>query len=221
MAKRTRAGDPAATYADDQNADTMNDTSPDSPYAGSSSQSQAGSNQPAGDASSESHNGASSDDLMQSAKEAAGHVVEQVKGQASSRVDQQRQTVASGFEAVARAFRSMGDDLRRQDQGPVSHYAAEFGHAVSGQVDRIAAYLRGRDINQLMNDAEDVARRSPAMFLGGAFAIGFLATRFLKSSRPMPDFLANMPDPNRALPPASSNTPGTVYSADPDPVTGI
>ena len=32
-----------------------------------------------------------------------------------------------------------------------------------------------------MSDAEDWARRNPALFLGGAFALGLLASRFLKS----------------------------------------
>jgi len=146
--------------------------------------------------------------VVDSAKQTAGQVVDQVKDQARSQADQQRQSVASGFEAVAHAFRGMGDGLRNEGQGPVAQYAAEMGHAVAGQVDRLANYLRGRDVRQIANDAEDLARRSPALFLGGAFVLGFAASRFLKSSRPAPDLFANMPDPNRALPPASTSSFG-------------
>jgi hypothetical protein len=138
------------------------------------------------------------------AKEAASHVIDEAKDQATSRVDQQRQTAASGFEAVAHAFRSMGDDLRNRQEGPVAEYAAELGHAIGGQVERVANYLRERDMHQLVGDAEDFARRSPAVFLGSAFVLGLAASRFLKSSRPAPDPFANMPDPNRALPPMST-----------------
>ena len=137
------------------------------------------------------------------AKEAAGNVLGQAKEQAASRVDQQRQTLASGVQAVGQAFRSMGEDLRNREQGPVAQYAAEMGHAVGGQAERLANYLQSRDIRQIITEAEDFARRSPALFLGGAFVLGLAASRFFKSSRPAPDFLANMPDPNRALPPAS------------------
>jgi hypothetical protein len=156
------------------------------------------------------------------AKEAASHVIDQAKDQATSRVDQQRQTAASGFEAVAHAFRSMGDDLRNREEGPVAEYAAEIGHAIGGQVERVANYLRERDLHHVIGDAEDFARRSPAVFLGSAFVLGLAASRFLKSSRPAPNPFENMPDPNRALPPASTagtestqpyegrlNTPGT------------
>jgi hypothetical protein len=33
-----------------------------------------------------------------------------------------------------------------------------------------------------MNDAQRLARRQPALFVGGAFAVGLLGARFLKSS---------------------------------------
>lgn len=49
--------------------------------------------------------------VIDSAKQAASHLVDQVKEQATSHADQQRHTVASGLNAVADAFRSMGDDL--------------------------------------------------------------------------------------------------------------
>jgi hypothetical protein len=151
--------------------------------------------------------------MADSAKQTAGHVVDQVKEQATSQADQQRQSVASGFEAVAHAFRGLGDGLRNQDQGPVAQYAAEVGDSVAGQVERFANYLRGRDVRQIVNDTEDLARRSPVMFLGGAFVLGFAASRFLKSSRPTRDPFANMPDPNRALPPASTSPIGAGASS--------
>ena len=46
----------------------------------------------------------------------------------------------------------MGEDLRKQEQGPVAQYAAEIGDAVGGQVDRFASYLNGRDIHQLLSE---------------------------------------------------------------------
>ncbi len=140
------------------------------------------------------------------AKEAGSHLLDhQAKDQAASRADEQRQTAASGLQAVAHAFQSMGDDLRNKEGGPVAQYAAEIGQAMGGQVERLANYLRERDVRQLVTDTEDFARRSPAVFLGSAFVLGIAASRFLKSTRPAaPDFVANIPDPSRALPPAST-----------------
>jgi hypothetical protein len=190
MPKRTRAEDPLTTTAPEDLADQgADDTESDSTDTGNSSAA-AGVVDSARQAASQ-------------AKEAASHVIDQAKDQATSRADEQRQTAASGFQAVAHAFRSMGDDLRNREEGPVAEYAAEIGHAIGGQVERLATYLRQRDVRQLVSDAEDFARRSPAVFLGSAFVLGLAASRFLKSSRPAPDLFANMPDPNRALPPAS------------------
>ncbi len=119
-------------------------------------------------------------------------------------MDQQRETVASSFTAVAQAFRGMGEDLKKQDKGPVAGYAAELGEAVGGQVERLANYVRESDVRQLVGDAEGFARRSPAIFLGAAFVLGVAASRFLKSARPAPDVAATMPDPARALPAATT-----------------
>jgi hypothetical protein len=48
----------------------------------------------------------------------------------------------------------------------------------------VAGYLTARDVDQLVSEAEAFARRQLAAFLGGAFALGFLVSRFLKSSSP-------------------------------------
>jgi hypothetical protein len=144
--------------------------------------------------------------MVDSAKQAAVNALGQAKDQAASRADQQRQTLASGLQAVAQAFQSMGENLGQQEGGPVAQYAAEMGQAVGSQVNRLANYLRERDLSQLVTEVEGFARRSPAVFLGSAFLLGLAASRFLKSSRPLPDFLVNIPDPSHALPPASTPT---------------
>ncbi len=191
MAKRTKADDSVARTPDEGLAEADDDSPQSDP-------------QSTGTSSGRDSVVDSAKEAASQAKEAASHVFEHAKDQAATRADQQRETVASSIQAVANAFRSMGDNVRNQDQGPVGRYAAELGEAIGGQAERLANYLRGRDVRHLVADTEDFARRSPAVFLGGAFALGLLASRFLKSSRPAPDFIANMPDPNRALPPAST-----------------
>jgi len=143
--------------------------------------------------------GNTSDSVVDTAKQAATQVLDDVRDQATTRADQQREFVAGGVRSVAGAFRRMGDG---GDNGPFAAYTAEFGHKVADQVERAADYLRTRDVRNILSDAENYARRSPAVFLGGAFLLGLAASRFLKSSRPV-DAFANMPDPSRALPPAS------------------
>ncbi len=150
------------------------------------------------------------------AKDAATNVLGQARDQAASRADQQRQTLASGMQAVAQAFHSLGSDLGSKEQGPVAQYAAEIGHAIGGQVEQVASYLQNRDVRQLITETEDFARRSPAIFLGSAFALGLMASRFLKSSRPASESSQSsaipgpgMPGAPLALPAASTPVPET------------
>jgi hypothetical protein len=68
--------------------------------------------------------------------------------------------------------------LREQDQDPIGQYADRAAE----QVERFSGFLRERDADQLIGEAENLARRQPAVFLGGAFALGVLGARFLKAS---------------------------------------
>lgn len=141
-------------------------------------------------------------------KDKATHLMDRAKGEALSRADQQRQSMASGIRGVAQAFHGMGDDLRRNQEGPIAEYASHLGHSMAGKVEEAAKYLERHDLQDIVADAQAFGRRSPAVFLGGAFLLGFAISRFLKSSRPArnaylgPDIESGMPDPNFALPPA-------------------
>jgi len=119
----------------------------------------------------------------------AGQVADQVKQSASQVTDQAKQTATSqfatrkdqaaqGLSTVSSSMRQMGANLRQNEQ--TSGYASYVNQAAD-QVDRFSGYLQNHEPRQIMSDAEDWARRNPALVLGGAFALGLLASRFLKS----------------------------------------
>lgn len=137
---------------------------------------------------------------VDSAKQTAGQLGGQLRQQVTSRTDQQRESAASGLTSLADAVRRMGEGLKNQDQTPVTQIAAQYGESLAGQVERAANYLRERDTGAILNDLESLARRRPAAFLTGAFVLGVLGSRFLKSTRPAPSLSESMPDPRRALP---------------------
>ena len=138
------------------------------------------------------------DDLIQHAKQTTSEVVDQVQQQAGSRLDRGKDEAASELEKVAGAVRQMGEGLGGQDQGPIAHYAAEYGRKAADGLERLTNYLRENDTRALVNEIESFARRRPAILLGGAFLLGLAGARFLKSSTP-----ANQLDTNlgRGLPP--------------------
>lgn len=95
-----------------------------------------------------------------------------------SAAEQQKQRAAEGMEGVARSLHDMARNLNSQDQA----LPARYTDLAAEGLERAAHALQEKTVNDLMNDAEEFARRQPAVFLGGAFVVGLLVARFLKSS---------------------------------------
>ena len=72
------------------------------------------------------------------------------------------------------------DDVRELIDKSASRLVAKANDGLRSVSDS----LRGKDLDQIVQDAESFARRQPALFLGAAALAGFLAVRFLKSSKP-------------------------------------
>ncbi len=126
-------------------------------------------------------------DTFNQVKESAGTVATealgQVKDKAGSVLDEQKTNLASGITSVADSIRQVGENLSSsQDNNQVAALAGKYGETLAGQVEKFSSYLDDKEIRELMRDVEQFARRNPLVFVGGAFALGVLAARFLKSS---------------------------------------
>lgn len=62
--------------------------------------------------------------------------------------------------------------------------AAQLVEQTAERLDRVAEYLENTQLEELVQRTETWARKNPALFVGGAFLVGILGARFLKSSRP-------------------------------------
>jgi hypothetical protein len=133
-------------------------------------------------------------------QQTAGQVAEQAKQQAISQVSTQKEHAAGSLDAVATALRQSGDQLRSNQQEPLANLAGTAAH----HVEQFSGYLRNTDVPAMIRDVEQFARRQPAAFLGGAFTLGVLAARFLKSSSQNAN-AADMP-PSGRLPSYSGYT---------------
>lgn len=78
---------------------------------------------------------------------------------------------SEGLAGISEAMSAVGRQLREQDQVMLAGYA-----------DQAAGYLQGKDVEQLLAEAERFARQKPLVLVGGAFTLGLLAARFLRSS---------------------------------------
>ena len=111
-------------------------------------------------------------------KQSTSDVTEQAKQTVTAQIATRKDQAAQGLSTVSSAVRQMGDNLRQNDQ--TSGYA-QYVNQAADQIDRFSGYLQNHEPRQLVSDAERWARRNPVLFLGGAFALGLLASRFLKS----------------------------------------
>jgi hypothetical protein len=73
----------------------------------------------------------------------------------------------------------MAGNLERDHRDLVAQYA----HVAAEQINRAAHAIDRRNMDEITSEVEAFAQRQPAVFIGGAFAAGFLLARFLKSSR--------------------------------------
>ena len=110
----------------------------------------------------------------------AQRLVDKMRDQASAQFAAQKDKATQGIGSVVQAVRQSTQQLREQQH----ETAAQYVEQIADQLDRFSKQLQEKDLNRLIEDAGRLARRQPALFVGGAFAVGLLGARFLKSSRP-------------------------------------
>lgn len=113
--------------------------------------------------------------VRDTAQQAAGAV----KEQARATYDQKKNVVLDEVGNLASALRDAGGNLRTRKSDSI---AAQVTDRVAERLESVNNRLGGKDLDGIIRDVEDFGRRSPAIFLSAAAALGFLAIRFAKSS---------------------------------------
>jgi hypothetical protein len=117
-------------------------------------------------------------EVAEQAQEKAGQALDQAQQQARSALNQQKGRAAEGMESMVQALRDTGRQLRHQEHGTMAQYTEQ----AADKIENFSSSLREKDVDEIVRDVENFARREPALFLGGALALGFMVSRFLKSS---------------------------------------
>ncbi len=116
------------------------------------------------------------------AQEGAMDAGRQAAGATQNRIrmafEQQSHRAADQIDNVAQALHSAAQRLDTENNGTAAHYTGMAAH----RVEQLADTLRHSNIDDLVARVESYARRQPELFLGGAFGLGFLFSRFVKSS---------------------------------------
>jgi ElaB/YqjD/DUF883 family membrane-anchored ribosome-binding protein len=107
-------------------------------------------------------------------------LVNQIRQKATSQINEQKNRATDGLGGVAQAVRESTQQLRAQHYDTV----ADMVERAADQIERFSNNLRERDLDQIVADAQDLARKNPSVFIGASFAAGLVAARFVKASRP-------------------------------------
>ncbi|GAA5177550.1 hypothetical protein [Modicisalibacter zincidurans] len=139
-------------------------------------------------------------------RETADKVRNAARTKAEGMFDEQKWVFADHTERMSTVFRKMAKEFDEQDQ----HYFSVYAHNIARCTDALSQRLREQDLGSLVNQVQRYSQRQPAIFLGGAIAVGFFLARFLNSSQRTTDHA-----PQAGNPVASSgmaepgNTSGT------------
>ena len=115
---------------------------------------------------------------VERARSTAEEALEAAQEEAKSALATQKIHAAESLTDVAQAIRRTSDELRQQEHESIARYAERAADRVEGFSDT----LRTKPVEDIYSDVQNYAHRQPEVFLGGAFMLGLLAARFLKSS---------------------------------------
>jgi vacuolar-type H+-ATPase subunit H len=112
-------------------------------------------------------------------KEKAKEAGNKVKEQGRTFLNEQKERVGSEIETYSAAARRAAERLESESDTNLSSYVS----SAADQLDRLATRVQERDLGELIDDVEEIARRRPEVFYGGMFVAGLVAARFLKASK--------------------------------------
>ena len=149
------------------------------------------------------------DDAADKFGDAAAKMGDATAGLRSQAADKARDLAAQGKDrtvgALDNAVKLMDDaastiDAKVGDQ--YGAYARQASQAVAGLADT----LRSKDVDELVSDARDLVRKSPAIAIGAAAAIGFVIARLVKSGTSEDTFAASASTTPKTAPTPSTAT---------------
>jgi len=111
-------------------------------------------------------------DVASEARARASSLAGTLKESATSIGEAQKDKAAEALESVAKAIHQTGAQLEGNQE-----WAARLVERGAAELNTLATSLRRNDIEGLIGNLGDLARRQPAVFVGASMAAGFLLTR--------------------------------------------
>jgi hypothetical protein len=180
---------------------------------GSSSGFIGGSGDDTGGTTSRSSGGGSSGGAASgAASKVASKVQDQVQGLKGQAVDKARQFADQGKERATTALDNFNQVVQDAAQSVDERLGSEYGqyaHRAADAVSSFADTLRGKSVDDLLEDSRTIIRKSPGVAIGAAALIGFALSRVVKAGMPSNDTDVDF-TPDRQLTDRTTGASGTV-----------
>jgi gas vesicle protein len=126
-------------------------------------------------------------EMITQATEQTTQMVSDVKEQVTTSFTEQRDRAIGGLEALANVLREAGQNLGKaaKEASGGTQTPAMLGPIVEEAADRLAqsaTFLRDKDMAGLLEEAQNLARKQPMLFMGAMFGIGVVGSRLLKGA---------------------------------------
>lgn len=113
------------------------------------------------------------DTIREEAGKFAGQAADRARGLASEGKDR----ASEALDSVAKMMHGAASDVDEKLGEDYGRYARSAAEGISGFADT----LRGKQVDEIFSDVGDLVKKSPAIAIGTAAALGFVLARLIKS----------------------------------------
>lgn len=109
--------------------------------------------------------------------EKADELLEAARRRGRGLLDRQKNAAVEELHSVADVMREAAHRFEERQEGGLADTVQKAAEAL----DRVSSTLRDRDLEELMDGAQDALRKRPAVFLGATAVVGFAIGRLLRA----------------------------------------
>ncbi len=139
---------------------------------------------------------AEAQELREKASAKAAELKDQAAEKARGYAEEGKARASAGLESVAKMIGDSAAQIDEKLGAAYGDYARRAADAVAG----FSGNLRDKQVDELIDDARDLVRRSPALAIGAAAAAGFVIARVIKAGSEVLDETAKSATPKKAVP---------------------
>lgn len=129
-------------------------------------------------------------------KDGAAKMAKEATGKARGYIEDSKTRAGGALDEVSRLMGDAADTVDERLGPQYGQYARSAAEGIAG----FSENLKGKDVEELLADAQRLVRKSPAVAIGLAAALGFVVARLVKAGLETPATMASETPPTAPHP---------------------